>query len=187
MIELIQEVLREITGKPLLFAVEFVQFLLLVAVVRFLLPRIVGRGLKERRERIAAEVQKADLADAAYAEAERQAAALIAEARAEARRGIEAARAAAQEERRTGLEQAEQEAKAILLQAQQTVETDKARVTGEASERLVTLITQVTRRFIEESLTESERRAVTEKLILASLKEMEDAASRHRPTGNSLS
>jgi F0F1-type ATP synthase membrane subunit b/b' len=177
--ELIQEVLREITGKPILFAVETVQFLLLIAIIRFLLPRIVGRGLKERRERITAEVQKANQAHAAYAEAERQAAALIAEARAEARRTIEAARAAAQEERRTGLEQAEQEARAIILQAQEAVETEKGKVAGEASEQLITLVTLVIRRYIEESLTESERRAVTQKLILASLKEMEDSASRH--------
>jgi F-type H+-transporting ATPase subunit b len=178
MSELIQEVLHEITGKPVTFAVEIVQFLLLVVIIRFLLPRLVGTNLKARRERIAAEIEKADQADAAYAEAQQQAAALMAEARREAQRIIEAAGIAAQEERRTGLDRAEQEANAILLQANQAIETEKGRVTGEASEQLVTLITLVTRRFIEESLTESERRAVTQKLILASLKEMEGTASR---------
>lgn len=176
--ELIQEVLRQIAGEPLRFTVELVQFLLLLLIIRFLLPRIVGTALKERRKRITAEVEKADQADAAYAKAQQQAAALVAAARAEARRTIEAARTAAQEERRAGLDRAEQEATAILLQAGQAIETEKERVASDASERLVTLITLVSRRFIEESLTESERRAVTQKLILASLNEIEGAASR---------
>ncbi len=176
--ELIQEVLHQITGEPLIFTVEIVQFLLLVLIIRFLLPRIVGRGLKERRKRIAADVEKADQADAAYAKAQQQSAALAAAARAEAQRTIEAARAAAQEERRAGLDQVEQEANAILHQARQAIKTEKERVASEASEQLVTLITLVTRRFIEESLTESERRAVTQKLILASMDDMEGTASR---------
>lgn len=171
--ELIQEVLRQITGEPLIFTVELVQFILLVLIIRYLLSRTVGTSLKERRKRIAAEVEKADQADAAYAKAGQEAAALVAAARAEAQRTIEAARTAAQEERRAGLDRAEQEANAILLQAGQAIETEKERVAGEASEQLITLITQVTRRFIEESLTESERRAVTQKLILANLNEME--------------
>ena len=177
MSELIQEVLLEITAKPLLFFVEIVQFLLLVFIVRLILIRVLGTTLKERRERIAADVEKADQADAAYAAAQQQAAALTAGALTEAKRSVEAARTAAQDERRLGLNEAEQEAKAILLQAQQTVETEKGRVAGEASEELVTLITQVVRRFMEETLSESERQAVTQKLILASMKEMADTGS----------
>ncbi len=175
--ELIQEVLRQITGEPLMFTVEVVQLLLLVLIIWFLLPRIVGTALKERRKRIAAEVEKADQADAAYIIARQQAAALVAAARAEAQRTIETARTAALDERRAGMNQVEQEADAILLQAKQAVETEKEKVAGEASEHLVMLITEVTRRFIEESLTESERRAVMQKLILTSLNEMEGTAS----------
>ena len=176
--ELIQEVLRQVTGEPLIFTVELAQFILLVLIIRFLLPRIVGTALKERLKRIAADVEKADQAEAAYAKAGQEAAALVAAARAEAQKTIEAARTAAQEERRAGLERVQQEANAILLQAGQAIETEKERVASEASEQLVTLITLVTRRFIEESLTESERRAVTQKLILASLNDMEGTASR---------
>jgi F-type H+-transporting ATPase subunit b len=177
MTELIREVLHEITAEPVIFVVEIVQFLLLIVIIRFILLRVVGTGIKERREHIAAEVEKANHADAAYAEARQQAAQLVAEARQEAQRTVEAARTAAQEERRAGLEQAEQEAGAILIQAKQTIETEKGRVTVEASEQLVTLVTQVIRRFIEESLTESERQAVTQKLILTSLSEMEGTSS----------
>ena len=176
--ELIQEMLHEITGEPLRFAAEVVQFLLLVVLIRFLLLRSMGPALNRRRERIAAEVEKAGQADAAYAAAQQQAAALVAGARAEAQRTIEAAKEAAQDERRAGLDQAEQEAKAIVLQARQAIATEKDKVASEASEELVTLVTLVSRRFIEESLSDSERRTVTQKLILASLKELEGAASR---------
>ncbi|NTW59404.1 MAG: ATP synthase F0 subunit B [Nitrospirae bacterium] len=177
MSELIQEVLLEITVKPLQFAAEVVQFFVLVLIIRLILIRVVGSTLKERRERIAADVEKADQADTAYAAAQQQAAVLTAEALAEAQRSIEAVRTAAQDERRLGLDGAEQEAKTIVLQARQTVETEKGRVAGEASEELITLITQVVRRFMEETLSESERQAVTQKLILASLKEMADTGS----------
>ena len=177
MSELIQEVLHEITGEPLRFAIEFVQFVLLVVIIRYLVRRSVGPSLIKRRDRIAAEVQKADQADAAYAEAQHQASLLVTEARDKALLTVEAARTAADAERQAGLKQTEQEADAILLQARQTIDTEKNRVGSEASEELISLITMVSRRYIEESLTESERRTVTQKLISASLKEMENASS----------
>jgi F0F1-type ATP synthase membrane subunit b/b' len=176
--ELIQEALREITEEPWIFVTEIAQFLLLVLIILLLLPRIVGMTLNQRRMRIADKVEKANHADTAYANAQQQAAALLSAARTEAQKTVEVARAAAQDERQSGLDQVDQEAEAILLQARQTVETEQDRVISDASEQLVTLITLVTRRYIEESLTESERRAVTQKLILASLNEIEDTASR---------
>ncbi len=175
--ELIQDVLHQITGEPLVFTVEVVQFLLLVLIIRFLLFRIVGTALRERRQRIAADIEKADQADATYAKAQQQAAALVTAAREAAQRTIEAARTAAQDEHRIGLDKVEQDANTILLQARQAIEIEKKRVDAEASEQLVALVTLVTRRFIEESLTENERRAVTQKLILASLNEIEGTES----------
>jgi F-type H+-transporting ATPase subunit b len=178
MSELLQEALREIIEEPVTFVFEIVHFLLLVVIIRFLLPRLAGKTLAERRKRIAAQMEHADRADEAYAEAQRQAAAIMAEARAEAQRTREAGRTTAEHERRAGLDRVEQEARTIVLQARQSVETEKERVRSGISEQLVDLITLVTRRFIEEALTESERRAVTQKLILARLKEMEGTASQ---------
>jgi F-type H+-transporting ATPase subunit b len=175
--ELIEEALRRIAEEPWVFVAEVAQFLLLLLIIRLLLPRIAGTALSQRRTRIADLVEKAGQADTAYANARQQAAALLAAARAEAQKTVEAARTAAQEERRSGLDQVDQEAEAILLQARQAGETEQGRVASDASEQLVTLITLVTRRYIEESLTESERRTVTQKLILASLNEI-DTASR---------
>ncbi len=176
MSELIRDVLHEISAQPLSLAVEIVQFVVLIVIIRLVLVRVVGPALKERRDRIAAEMDRADHADEAYEEARQQSAQLVTEARARAQQVTEAARAATQEERATGLRQIDEETSAILRQAEQTVETEKRRVAGEASEELVTLISQVTRRFIEEAMTESERQALTRKLVLSSLKEPETTA-----------
>ncbi len=162
----------------MIFAVEFVQFILLLVIIWFLLRRTVGKDLKERRERVAAQVEEANRAGEAYAEARAQAAAIAAEARVEAQRIMEKGRADAEQERRAGLEQIEGEAAALILQAQQTVEAEKNRVISEASEQLVNLIGMVARRFLEEALTDSERRALTQKLILDRLKEMEGTTSQ---------
>jgi F-type H+-transporting ATPase subunit b len=170
--ELFKDAIHEVTGQPLVFAAEVVQFLLLVVMIRFLLLRTVGKTLKERRERIAVEMEKASRADKEYAEVQKKAASIEAEAHAEAQRIIGAAQAAADERRRTGLEQAEHEADAIILEAQKTIKTEKDRVVRETSEHLADLVMLVTRRFIDEALTESERRALTQKLIRIRLKEM---------------
>ena len=171
--ELFREMLREITGRPAVFAAEVVQFLLLVGIVLYLLRRSVGPKLKERRERISAEVEKADRVEEAWAEARKQAAVIAAEARAQAERILEAAGIAVHEQRRAGLERIEQEAAGITRRAQEAIAAEKERVVREGADRLVELITQVTRRFLEEALSESDRRALTHKLILARLKEME--------------
>jgi F-type H+-transporting ATPase subunit b len=176
--ELFTDAIREITGQPLLFAAEVVQFLLLVVIVRFLLLRTVGKTLRERRERIAAEMERANRMDTECAEARKQAVSIVAEAHAEAQRIFGAAQAAADERRRTGLEQAECEANAIILEAQETIKTEKDRVVRQTSEHLADLLTLVTRRFVDEALTESERRALTQKLILTRLREMKSAVSQ---------
>ncbi len=176
MSELIRDVLHEISAQPLSLAVEIVQFVVLIVIIRLILVRAVGPALKERRDRIAAEMDRADHADEAYAEARQQSAQLVTEARTRAQQVIETAQAATQEERALGLQRIDEEATAMLRQAEQTVETEKRRVAGEASEQLVTLISQVTRRFIEEAMTESERQALTHKLVLSSLREPETTA-----------
>jgi F-type H+-transporting ATPase subunit b len=161
-----------------MFAAEVVQFILLVVIVRFLLRRILGTDLRERQEQIVAKVEEADRADEAYADARRRADTIMAETRGEAQRIREQAAMTAEQERRAGRERIEREAAAIILQAEQSIKAEKARVVREASEQLIDLIGLVTRRFLDEALTEQERRALTQKLILARLKEMEGTASQ---------
>jgi hypothetical protein len=53
------------------------------------------------------------------------------------------------------------------------VESEKERVRREASGRLLQLTTEAARRYLDEMLTETERRTVSQQAILASLQEME--------------
>ena len=179
MTELLQEVLHEITGAPVMYAAEVVQFILLILIVRFLLRRVLGTDIRKRQERIAARVEQADRADESYADARRRSDTIMSEARDETQRIREQAATTAEQERQAGRERVEREAAAIILQAEQSIEAEKTRVVREASEQLIDLIGLVTRRFLDEALTEHERRALTQKLILARLKEMEGTASQH--------
>jgi F-type H+-transporting ATPase subunit b len=176
--ELVQEVLHEISGRPLVFAAELLHFVLLIMIVQLLLRRTVGKTLIERRERIIAELGRANRVDEDYAAAKRQAATFVAEAHAEAERVIDAAKAAGCEQRKCGFEQAERDAETIIAQAKQTIESEKERVRREAATRLADLISLATRRYIDEALTEEERRAMTQKLILSRLKEVQGATPK---------
>lgn len=173
MAELFKEILHEITSKPVIFIVEIIQFAILIGIFVFIAPRIVGKRLKERRERIIAELQEATKAKKEYAEATKEADAIVARAKEEARQIVRAAQESAKSESEATVVQAEQEAKDIILQAEQTIETEKNKVISEACEQLVSLVTVTTRRFLDEALTESERRALTQKIILSSLEEIE--------------
>lgn len=173
MAELFKEVLHEITSKPVIFIAEIIQFAILIGIFIFAVPRIVGKMLKERRERIIAQLQEAAKAKKEYTEVKKEANAIVARAKEEARQLVREAQENAKREREAAASQAEQEAKDIILQAEQTIETEKDKIISEASEQLVSLVTVTARRFLDEALTESERRALTQKIVLSSLEEIE--------------
>ena len=173
MVELFKEVLHEITSKPVIFVVEIVQFAALAGILAFAIQRIVGKMLRERRERIVTELRKASQVRKEYTATKKEADAVLARAKKEAREILKEAKENLTQERENAAVQAEQEAKEIVLQAERTIEAEKNQVLNETSEQLVSLVTVTTRRFIDEALTESERRALTQKIILTSLEEIE--------------
>ncbi len=176
----LHEALREIAARPASFAAEIVQFVVLVVVVGWAARRPIAARLAKRRDSIAA-----DLAGAL--EAEREAEAMTAEAEAvvpraeaEARAVVEAARERAKIERDAADAAARAEAERVLAQARDTVEAERRRALQEGSERLVRLTSEAARRYLEEMLSEGERRAVTQKAILDSLRRMELAEEGRR-------
>lgn len=172
MTELIRQALREIADRPVVFVAELVQFAALAVIVWQLLRRSVFPTLAERRRKIAAQVEQANRAGELRTDAQARAEAIVAEARAQAARGAEAAAADANAARLAGLAAIERDASALVHQAEQTIAVEKQRVVQEASDELVGLIVVVVRRFLDESATESERRAMTQKLIADRLKEL---------------
>jgi F0F1-type ATP synthase membrane subunit b/b' len=171
--ELLREVLREITAEPLRFVAEVLQSALLLGILIVAGRRFVGKRLVERQARIARELAEAETAERDGARLREEAGAAAARVAAE---GAEAARALREQtntERSASLAQLETEAREIVAQARQRVESEKERVRREASGRLLQLTTEAARRYLDEMLTETERRTVSQQAILASLQEME--------------
>lgn len=171
--ELFQEALREIAARPAGFGAEVVHFLLLAGAVAWLARRVLGKRLSGRKARIAAELAEAERAEREAATLRGEAEAVMVRAEKEAHGLVESARAQAEKERGAAVGEARADAERTVQQARESVEREKAKVVQETSGRLVRLTTETARRYLDEMLTESERRAITEKAILESLAEME--------------
>lgn len=176
--ELLHEFLQEITADPARFLAEFVQSLLLLAMIWWMGNKPVRKRLDARRARIVAELAEAE-------QVERDVARLQEEARARAARASEAvpallrqAETKAQQDRQDAIQRIEAEAGELIGQANQAVQRDKTRVSRESAGRLIQLTAEATRRYLDEMLTESDRRALTQKAILASLAALNAPASR---------
>ena len=171
--EALRAALRQVTERPVPFLAEVVQFLVLAGLIGLTARRWIGKRLAGRRERIATELAEAELAESECVTMGDEARAAIASAEEEAPGIIVAAREQAERERKAWIAQAEAEADQAIRLARETVEREKAKVAAEASERLVKLTTETARRYLDEFLSEGERRSMTEKVILDSLEEME--------------
>jgi F0F1-type ATP synthase membrane subunit b/b' len=181
--ELIREALHEIVAHPGRFAAELVQFAVLVGLIVAIGREKLRKRLDDRRARVVGEMAEAE-------EAVRESARIRDEARALGERPPEEGPALlrrAEEEgasqRKAAIAAMEAEAEEIIAQARQTVEREKERFSRETGARLAQLTAETVLRYIDEMLTESERRALTQKAILASLGQMEHGA----PSGQGAS
>ena len=176
---LLRDVIAEIASHPARFIAEAVQAVLLVGIVAWFARRWARKRLAERRDRIGAALAEADAAEKACADLREQARSVTAQAEGEVPELLRAAREQAARERDAMIAAADTEARELVDQASRTVQAEKDRISREASDRLVHLTTEVTRRYLDEMLSESERRTLTQKAILASLGELERIAAAH--------
>jgi F-type H+-transporting ATPase subunit b len=175
--ELIREAFHEIVANPVRFVAELVQFTVLIGLIVAIGRATLRKRLDDRRARIIAELAEAE-------EAVRESARIRDEARALGERPPEegpAVLARAEEtaasQRKAAITAMEAEAEEIVAQARQTVEREKERVGRETGARVAQLTAETVLRYIDEMLTESERRALIQKAILASLGQMERGAA----------
>lgn len=175
--ELLRSILHGITLEPGRFLAEVVQSALLLVIVGWGGGRYARGRLTERRERIAGELAKADAA-------ERDSVLVLEEARAAAARGeqeapvlVRTAREQAEHECGASIARTETEAGQMIVQARESVEREKTRILRETSERLIQLTTETARHYLDEILTEGQRRELTQKAILDSLEELERGSS----------
>jgi F0F1-type ATP synthase membrane subunit b/b' len=152
--------------------VEVLQSVLFLSLVAWAGARFLRKRLSDRQARVARE-----LAEAAAAEGDR--ARLLEEARATGARVageiaelVRTINQQAEQELQAAQAQVETEAQEVVAQARQSVDREKEHVRRDASARLLALTTEAARRYLDEMLSESERRAVTQKAILASLEQI---------------
>jgi F-type H+-transporting ATPase subunit b len=170
---LLRDVIAEVASHPAQFIAEAVQALLLVGIVAWFARRWASRRLAERRDRIGAALAEADAAEKECADLREQARSVAAQAEGEVPELLRAAREQATREHDAQVADADSKARDLVDQARRTVQAGKDGVSREASDRLVRLTTEVARRYLDEMLSESERRALIQKAILASLGELE--------------
>lgn len=170
--ELVREVLQEIAAAPVRFVVAVAQSALVVGVVVAAGRGMVGKRLTARRARIAAEMEEAEAAERRWAGIREETRGMITGAEAEAPAILRAARERAESERAASGSQIESEAREIIARARAAVEAEKSRVVRDAANRLVQLTTETTRRYLDEMLSETERRDLMQKTILAAVDEL---------------
>jgi len=170
--ELLREVLHEITAEPARFVAEVVQSAVLLAVLAWAGRKALRRRLAARRERIAADLASADAAEQESVRLREEGQAVAARAAQEPGAILQAAQERAAQERAAATNRIEAETREIVAGARQRVEEDKQRIRREASARLIRLTTETARRYLEEMLSEAERRALTQKAILETLEEI---------------
>ena len=174
--EVLQAALDEIATRPAAFAAEVVQALILVAIVTWAVRRLAGKRLEDRRARVAAALAEAEREEHAADDLAAEARDVVARAEVEAPRIVASARDETEKERAAAIAAVEAEAAQLVQQARQTVEREEGSVRREASERLVRLTTETARRYLDEFLSDAERRAMTEKAILETLEELDRGA-----------
>ncbi len=173
MIEILEEIVREISKHPGLFVLELIQFLLLAGLLVFFIPRYLKKFLNDRKERIIEDLKRSEEAFEEHKIAEEEAKAIITRARENASQIIKEAEIEAQKEMEAIMKQAEEEVKDIIGRTKEAIDNEKRLMFKEMNEQLVSLIAKITRRYIEEALSEDEKRALTQKAIISGLEEIE--------------
>lgn len=173
MIEIFKEIVHEISEHPGLFILELVQFLLLAGLLAFFVPRYLKKFLIDRKERIIDDLKRSKEAFEEHRIAKEESEAIISSTREKASQIIKEAESEAQKEMEEVMKQADEEVKEIIGRTKEAIDNERRLMFKEMNEQLVSLIAAITRRYIEEALSEDEKRALTQKAIISGLEEIE--------------
>jgi len=174
--QLLTEILREIADQPARFIAEVVQSALLIGILVWAERRYAPGRLAARKSRIAAELEAAGAAERDTLRIRDEAPAVVAKARESAEGIRRSAGEQADKERADSVTTIEAEAEQVVAQARKALDIELTGIRQQASERLVQLTTETARRYLDEMLGETERRALTQKAILAFLDQVEAPA-----------
>jgi F-type H+-transporting ATPase subunit b len=159
------------------FIVEFIAFLLILAIIgRYILPP-VQRALADRQAMIRKQVEDSEEAKTKLAEAERAYQNALNEARTEAAQIRENARAEAQrtlEELRT---QAQEESARIVQRGEEQLASQRSSVVRELRAEIGTLAVELSEKIVSQRLADETQVAATVDAFLAGLESTDKVAS----------
>jgi F-type H+-transporting ATPase subunit b len=183
MIELFTAALHEIVIDPVKFAIELVQFaalLLIIKAVAFGFGKkskgFLGNMLVERRKRVEAQITRIEAADAELASARLDAKAMVVRARADARTLYKEALATAKQEAGEAEKALTAEAEAILQQARESLDRERAETLAVIHGQLVDVVVMATRQMLDQGLAPQEQREMVRRTILESLDDLDRVA-----------
>jgi F0F1-type ATP synthase membrane subunit b/b' len=177
--DIMGELLHEVAARPIAFAAEVVQSLLLIGVVIWGGRKYGTRRLAERRERITSELAAAASAEQESLTLREESLAVAANATTASASLVRGAHESATREREASKSEIDAAARQIVDKARNTVESERDHIRRDAADRLVHLTSEIARRYVDEFLTEPERRALTRKAIEAALDQLAPAVPSH--------
>jgi F-type H+-transporting ATPase subunit b len=181
-IEVLQAAVREIVDAPGTFAIEVVQFVILVAVIKMVAfgskkrAGMITRMLAERRKRVAAQLGDAEIGHLALADAQGEVARIYAEAEQRVREVEREMRKRSRAEKAAVLAEGEEQAAAAFDAAQTALAREQAEMLRGIREQLVEVVTQSTQQVLEQGFSQADQRAIVQKAIVSGIEDLERVA-----------
>jgi F-type H+-transporting ATPase subunit b len=173
--EILSEMGVEVTASPVRIIAEWLQFAVLIAIIWVVAMGwgkrrgFVANLLSERAERIGRKLEISSHAEEDLALARQEAAERLRTADVEAKRLVKAARADAKNIERSAREETDAEALRITGRATDALVTEGEEMRSELREELVTIVAQAARSILSEKMSVAEQRAAIEQAIVGSL------------------
>lgn len=180
MIELLQATIHEIAAEPVKFAIELVQFAVLVFIVKAVAfgfgaksKGFLGNMLAERHKRVEAQIARIEGADARLLAARGEATSIVARANLDARALVKEARSTAKQEAIAAEQALAAEGDEIIGQARESLERERAETLTGIHDQLVGVVVLSTRQMLDQGLAPQEQREMVRRTILESLDDLD--------------
>ena len=184
MFEILHEVIAEIAADPGKFAIELVQFALVIATVYFVAfglgrrKAMFANMLAERRESIAGRVERGAHAADELGRSREEAAARIAAAKSEATAIVREARTTARRLSKQTRATTDAEAAEIRERAARVLQEERAEMHVEIRDRLVGVVAQSTRALLNEGVSPQEQRQLIQGIMASEIGHLEESAEK---------
>lgn len=174
--DLMRELLEEVAVRPIAFAAEVVQSLLLMVVLVWAGRRYAARALGKRHEQIAAALAQAANDAEQSVKLREEALAVLQNAATASADIVRQAQESAAQERTSSVSETDTASREMVAKAQNTVAAEKDHIRRAAADQLVRLTSDIARRYVDEFLTDAERRALTRTAIEVALQRLAPTA-----------